>query len=60
MHTQCNSKTLEFEGHRCRRLVAKKLIFLFFVALRSPSWPFVDIFLSFLSLRGLRADVSYH
>ena len=55
MRIRCNSKPLEFEGHRRRRLVAKKLIFL-----RVPSCPFVDIFLSFLSLRGLRADVSYH
>ena len=48
MHTQCHSKLLEFEGHcsRRRRLVAKKLIFLF-VFLRVPSCPFVDIFLSF-------------
>ncbi len=44
MRTQCSSKPLEFEGHG-RLLVAKKLI---------------DIFLSFLPLRGLRADVSYH
>ncbi len=45
MRTQCNSKLLEFEGHGRRRLVAKKLI---------------DIFLSFVPLRGLRADVSYY
>ncbi len=32
----------------------------FFVSLRGPSCPFVDIFLSFLPLRGLRADVSCH
>ena len=43
MHTQCNSKPLNFEGHS-RRLVAKKLIFLL-VFLRVPSW-------SFVSLRG--------
>ena len=44
MRTQCNSKPLEFEGHRRRRLVAKKLIFFwfFFVSLRGPSCPFVD------------------
>ena len=53
MHTQCNSKLLEFEGHCSRRrLVAKKVIFLL-VFLRVPSW-------SFVPLRGLRADVSYH
>ena len=57
MRIRCNSKPLEFEGHRRRRSVAKKLIFLFFVALRSPS-SFVLFVL--LSLRGLRADVSYH
>ena len=46
MRTQCNSKPLEFEGHCSRRrLVAKKLI---------------DISLSFVPLRGLRANVSYH
>ena len=28
MRTQCNSKPLEFEGQGRRRLVAKKLIFL--------------------------------
>ena len=44
MRTQCNSKLLEFEGHRRRRLVAKTLIFLL-VFLRVPSW-------SFVSLRG--------
>ena len=59
MRTQCNSKLLEFEGHGRRRLVAKKLIFLL-VFLRVPSCPFVDIFLSFVPLRGLRADVSCH
>ena len=50
MHTPCNSKLLEFEGAAPRRLVAKKLIFFwfFFVSLRGPSCPFVDIFLSFL------------
>ena len=32
----------------------------FFVSLRRSSCPFVDIFLSFVPLRGLRADVSYH
>ena len=48
MRIRCNSKPLEFEGHRRRRSVAKKLIFL-----RVPSW-------SFVPLRGLRADVSYH
>ena len=59
MPAQCNSKPLEFEGHCSRRrLVAKKLIFLL-VFLRGPSCPFVDIFLSFVLLRGLRADVSY-
>ena len=54
MRTQCNSKPLEFEGHcsRRRRLVAKKLIFLL-VFLRVPSW-------SFVPLRGLSTDVSYH
>ena len=36
MRTQCNSKLLEFEGHGRRRLVAKKLIFLF-------SWSFVPL-----------------
>ena len=50
MRTQCNSKPLNFEGHGRRRLVAKKLIFFwfFFVSLRGPSCPFVDIFLSFM------------
>ena len=45
MRTQCSSKPLEFEGHG-RLLVAKKLIFFwfFFVSLRGPSCPFVDIF----------------
>ena len=43
MRTQCNSKPLEFEGHRRRRLVAKKLIFLLVFLrvpsfLRAPSW----------------------
>ena len=59
MRTQCHSKPLEFEGHcsRRRRLVAKNLIFFwfFFVSLRGPSCPFVDIFLSFVPLGGLRA-----
>ena len=42
MRIRCNSKPLEFEGHR-RRSVAQRLIFLFFVvSLRSPSCPFVD------------------
>ena len=41
MRTQCNIKRLELEDHGGRRLVAKKLIFLF-VFLRSPSCPFVD------------------
>ena len=64
MSTQINSKPLGFEGHcsRRRRLVAKKLIFLL-VFLRVPSWSFVPLrgyFLSFVLLRGLRADVSYH
>ena len=59
MRIRCNSKLLEFEGHR-RRSVPQRLIFLFFVSLRAPSCPFVDIFLCFLPLRGLRADVSYH
>ena len=63
MCTQCNSKPLEFEGHCSRRrLVAKKLIFLL-VFLRVPSWSFVPLrgyFLSFVSLRGLSTDVSYH
>ena len=64
MRTQCNSKPLGFEGHcsRRRRLVAKKLIFLL-VFLRVPSWSFVPLrgyFLSFVSLRGLSTDVSYH
>ena len=49
--TQCNSKPLEFEGHG-GRLEAKKLIFLL-VFLRVPSW-------SFVPLRGLRANISYH
>ena len=32
-----------------------------FLPLRVTSWiPFVDIFLFFVPLRGLRADVSYH
>ncbi len=44
MPTRCNAKSLEFEGHGSRRLVAKKLIFLL-VFLRGPSW-------SFVSLRG--------
>ena len=53
MHTQCNGKPLEFEGHCSRRRsVAKKLIFLL-VFLRVPSW-------SFVPLRGLSTDVSYH
>ena len=58
MHTQCHGKPLEFEGHCSRhlRLVAKKLIFLL-VFLRVPSWSFVDIFLSFVPLRGLRVDI---
>ncbi len=49
MRTQCHGKPLEFEGNGRHRLVAKKLIFLsfFFVSLRGPSCPFVDIFLSF-------------
>ncbi len=51
MRTQCNSKPLEFEGHG-GRLEAKKLIFLL-VFLRVPSW-------SFVPLRGLRANISYH
>ena len=64
MRTQCNSIPLELKGHcsRRRRLVAKKLIFLL-VFLRVPSWSFVPLrgyLLSFLLLRGLRADVSYH
>ena len=42
MRTQCHSKPLEFEGHRRRRLVAKKLIFLL-VFLRVPSWSFVPL-----------------
>ena len=60
MSTQCNSKPLGFEGHDRRRLVAKKLIFPL-VFLRVPSWSFVPLrgyFLSFVLLRGLRADVS--
>ncbi len=47
MRTQCSSKLLEFEDHGRRRLLAKKLIFLFDflrVPLRGPSCPFVDIF----------------
>ncbi len=62
MRPQCNSKPLEFEGHGPRRLVAKKLILLL-AFLRAPSWSFVPLrgyFLSFVSLRGLRADVSCH
>ena len=64
MHTQCNGKPLEFEGHcsRRRRSVAKKLIFLL-VFLRVPSWSFVPLrgyFLSFVPLRELSTDVSYH
>ena len=61
MPTQCATKPLEFEGHCSRRLclVANKLIFLL-VFLRGPSCPFVDIFLSFVPLRGLRIDVSCH
>ena len=61
MRTQGNSKPLGFEGYGCR-LVAKKLIF-HLVFLRVPSWSFVPLrgyFLSFVLLRGLRADVSYH
>ena len=60
MHTQCHSKLLEFEGHcsRRRRLVAKKLIFLF-VFLRVPSCPFVPLRGYFFVLRGLGAHVSY-
>ena len=42
MRTQCSSKLLEFEDHGRRRLLAKKLIFLFDflrVPLRGPSCP---------------------
>ncbi len=62
MPTQCTTKPLEFEGHGRLCLVAKKLIFLS-VFLRVPSWSFVPLrgyLLSFVALRGLRADVSYH
>ena len=51
MRTQCNSKPLEFEGHRRRRLVAKKLIFLL-VFLRVPSWSFVPLRGNLLSFRA--------
>ena len=60
MHTQCNGKPLEFEGHcsRRRRSVAKKLIFLL-VFLRVPSWSFVPLrgyFLSFGRVEDWRVD----
>ena len=54
MRTQCNRIPLELKGHCSRRrLVAKKFIFFkfFFVSLRCPSCPFVDIFFPFLPLR---------
>ena len=51
MRTQCSSKLLEFEDHGRRRLLAKKLIFLFDFLRVPPSWSFVPLrgyFLSFV------------